>query len=274
MTLTPVLPAPLPFSNEQQARAACAAACAQADPSLPRLKTISCVGAFEAEIGSEQRDSVRLAHIIDYMLRSGFLIDPEFSLDVVNFADRRDFLEETNAADLLFISFIIREPVWNTPCYSHELYDRLGAKSQPPSRFGTMLSQHHEQKSWRERAQQAGAKMIVTYGGIFEIGTPTFCKMRPQSRWDPEQKPPYVALIESPAVQVGPYALGDKPGEYDLDTKALPRLKQLYNDQAADVPLPWLGFCAAPAYVAAAVPGLQPVTRLGQSGAQAHRAQP
>lgn len=244
------------FENEEQARAACAAFNAVCPPGVPRLKTIAAVGAYDAELGGGQKDSRRLTAILAYLLRSGFPIDPGFEIDVINFREERDFLKERKLADLVFVSFLIKKYEKNkTDLYTSALHQGLQdiqTQFDLSRVFGRALSPLHGEESWRRRAVHANAKMVVTYGGNYEIGTDIFCQ-----DIEGDEAKSFVPLIPSPNESVENYSVWHG-NTYDIETRIKPHLSYLYNNNAAvDVPLPWLGFCAAPGYLKAVGPALR-----------------
>jgi len=240
------------LSNEAQARRLCDKLCT-ALPDQPRLKTIASVGAFDAEIGADMVDSKRLTGVMSYLLRSGFLIDPDFTIDAVNFVKKRDFLKEDNQADLVFVSFILERQQYGTVVYDERMAEIAEQANSPRSYFGVALSRLHRAEIWRNRIESAGAQMVVTYGGRDEIGTHTLCDRNNQDKILP--------LIGTPSQRIAQYAVW-KGKEPDLESRA--DLKTLYNNAANDLPMPWLGFAARPDYLKAVAPGLSQDTVLGQ----------
>lgn len=221
-------------------RAARRAAC-QRFPDLPRIKTIASVGSLDHRIGYHSRDSSRLTHSLEYLLRSGFLIDPDFTVDAVNFKDNRDFLLEDHKADLIFVSYIIRNKSRHTQTF------RVAAEGAVPPEAKDLictLSHHHYEWEWTERARRAEAKLIVTYGGMIEIGAEYFC--------DPSlSEKPFQLLIPSPK-------------EECLGSFQIYEMKKIYGVRNIDLPVAGLAFCADQQYLHQLAPAMTGATCLSR----------
>ncbi|MCM2344382.1 MAG: hypothetical protein NDJ24_07460 [Alphaproteobacteria bacterium] len=248
---------PLSLPDENTARRICERLCAQA-PEQSRLKTIAAVGAYDAEIGGPRVDSRRLTGIMSYLLRSRLLIDPDFSIDVVNLAHRRNFLEEDKKYDLVFISFILREQLRGTfACATdHKINEPFSSYAHFRGHYGVALGPQHNETVWQKRVVASDPRLVVTYGGQAEIGTHVLCAGDQSTRLTP--------VIATPAFKIGhfPTKKWNRHGEPDLDSKA--SLELLYNHTANDLPMPWLGFAATPDYLQASAAGASPQTVLGR----------
>lgn len=233
-----------------EARRVCDLLCT-AQPDLPRLRTIAAVGAYDADIGGKSVDSRRLTRIMSYLLRSGVLIDPDFSVDVVNFAQKRDFLHETDTADLLFVSFILHSPSNMTMKYGDWLHGIVEEEGERET-FGLALSADHSLAAWRARTAATRAKMLVTYGGSDEIGTATLGAG--------EAGNALVPVIASPNARIAHYAVMGANGYWDMERAV--NIRAMYNDRAADVPMPWLGFAMERTYLQQMQPAFAAQTTL------------
>ena len=223
--------------NEESFRARCAEACARY-PDLPRLKTIAAVGAYDAEIGGDGKDSMRLTNVMDYALRSGFLIDPDFEIDIVNFREGRDFLFEDKPVDLVFVSYII------AGSYSFLPEFRKGqALITDQVSLCDIISRRNDKIEWAHHIDDIGAKLIATYGGHLEVNAQTF---------GGEYELDYDVLIPSPDEEcMGLYVARQ-------DMQALyPTLPKI------DIPQCWLGFSARHDFLQAVAPALNKDTTLG-----------
>lgn len=227
--------------NEKALRQRCHELCDQF-PGLPRLRTIAAVGALtepnDAGIVLSHRDSMRMNLTLGYLLKSGFLIDPDFEIDAVNFREGRNFLDEDKPADLIYVAYILRDMDRFT-----KKFERYGVP-EDECELIEMLSARHFPEEWTDRARQAGAKMIFTYGGRYEIHAGYF--------QDNGADQPYTVLIESPWDEC---AGGFDKGE----------LKAQYPDyKGIDVPLVGLGFSADENYLRATAPSINSTTCLGR----------
>lgn len=229
------------LTDEAQARRVCAEMCVR-NPDLPRLKTIAVVGAYELDVGGKGVDSDRLTRIMEYLLCSGFMIDPDFELDRINFRDGRDFLAEDKQADMVFVAFIPARHMYRmTTTYSPQLHERAEGAENFHQFFGPALSPHHSYEGWQDRLKQAGTKLVVTYGGAGEIGTDNLVVANDVSGLR--------VVLPTPSHNVGDYVGPPIRDDitYDIETK--PDLRYQYNDAANDLPLKWLGFAADPEYL-------------------------
>lgn len=222
-------------------RARCRAACDQF-PGAPRLRDIAAVGALDAEIGGYGVDSQRLTATLHYLLDSGFLIDPDFKIDVINFRDNRNFLIEDKPTDLIYVGYIIR--------HHDRLMDSFEFSPAPAPRDTNtlicMLSRRHDAPHWGDRARQSGAKMIFAYGGSVEINAGMFC--------DP-------LMVEDPY-----HLLIDNPDEECMGGFTRLEMKTLYPDHPGiDLPIAGLGFCADAGYLADIQPALTRKTCLSRA---------
>ena len=222
--------------NEENFRARCAAACAR-HPDLPRLKNIAAVGVYDAVIGGDETDSNRLTAALDYILRSGFLIDPDFVIDPINFREGRDFLFEDKPADLVFVSYILagaQAPYfWANDTKKFNMDEISYTVSRRGCRGG-----------WANHIDEIGAKMVVTYGGHMEVNAQTF-----GDRYNDD----FAVLIPS-------------PDEECMD-RFVPasKMKPLYPTlPRIDLPWGWFGFSAHRDYLMATKPSLHTKTCLGE----------
>jgi hypothetical protein len=222
--------------NEENFRARCAEVCAR-HPDLPRLKNIAAVGVYDAGIGGPGEDSRRLTATLDYILRSGFLIDPEFIIDPVNFREGRDFLFEDKPADLVFVSYILAGaqapyfwPKEDKPFNRDEI-------SYTVSRRGC-------RGGWANHIDEIGAKMVVTYGGHMEVNAQTF---------GGPYHDDFAVLIPSPDEEcMGRFVPASQ-------------MKPLYPTlPRIDLPWGWFGFSARRDFLMATKPSLHAKTCLGE----------
>lgn len=203
------------------------------------LKKISFVGAYDAVIGGHQKDSYRLTKILEYLLKSGVLIDPEFEIDVVNFREGRDFLNETSQVDLVIVSYIIA---------GRHYYDRLFS----PHKVGSysnldlidLVSSKNVEDCWLERIEEAKAKFIVTYGGNVEVRAQIFSD---------DYGINFTVLVPSPDEECAGSSV------------PLDKIIELYPDiKNIDLPIGWLGFSAEKDYLRQIAPALNNQTCLGR----------
>ena len=226
------------MTAEEILRVECRVLCA-CFPHLPRIRRIAAVGSLDASIGSRSRDSVRLTETLRYLIKSGVIIDPDFEVDAVNFRENRDFLMEKKQADLVLISYILRDRH-----YCNIFTAAANGQSQDELNLICTLSPKHHPYRWIDRVRQAGAKMIVTYGGCLEIHAGYFC-----DPWMHEE--PYKELISSPTEECMGGFMKDE-------------LKSVYPYRDIDVPVTGLGFCADEDYLKAIRPALNRTTCLSR----------
>lgn len=222
-------------SAEHEFRERCRVLCAR-HPDFPRLHTIAAVGAYDAEIGGTQPDSNRLTNALNYILDSGFLIDPGFEIDVVNFREGRDFLREDKKADLVFVSYILKDRIYA------DIFDVAARKETDPLALCAAVSWRNTDGGWCQRVKDAETKLIVTYGGNFEIGTEIFTYED------------YKELIPTPDQECA----GNYAGRPQEIRKLYPMLKDI------DLPIGWLGFAADPDYLKDVALALNDKTCLGR----------
>ena len=234
--------------TENDFRKACEKACARY-PALPRLQSVAAVGAYAGEFGGADVDSDRLTKGLIYIAQSGFLISPDFKVDVVNFLYERNFLKEDASYDMAFISYIIEQKPYPRQFAGMSCYDRNMpkireqlSKAANPSDFldrslGGVMCPTHSPDNWRKRALMAGAKIIYTHGGKGEIGTHTF-------------RPDFEVLIASPALNKN--WVGDYERHLDVEDRTVREVHGL----ALDIPLAWSGFSARKDYIQDIFPAL------------------
>ncbi|MFA7276589.1 MAG: hypothetical protein WC043_07295 [Pseudobdellovibrionaceae bacterium] len=224
--------------NETIFRERCRRACA-AHPTLPHLRTIAAVGAYDAEIGGRGRDSDRLTDALDYLLRSGFLIDPDFEIDIVNFREGRDFLFEDKQADLVFVSNIMSGRPSCLP-----VFWKAQAGQLSEDQLIITVSRRNEPAFWAHRIEEAKTKFVVTFGGEIEVNAQTFCD---------DYGLDFAVLIPSPE------------DECCSRFTAAAAIKPLYPTLPdIDLPQGWFGFAADKGFLAASAPALASSTCLGR----------
>lgn len=224
--------------HEETFRARCAASCVQ-HPDVPRIKNIAAVGVYDAVIGSPDKDSARLTQVMDYALRSGFLIDPEFVIDAINFRENRDFLFEDKPADLIFVSYIISGSFPFLPKFWKGETDNRDSLS-----LIDMVSRRNDPVEWAHHAQEIGAKLVATYGGNVEINAQAFSE---------DYGVDYTVLIPSPDDE----CCGRYVPAHAIKTQ-YPGLPDI------DLPQGWFGFSAQSDYLRATAPSLTKDTCLAR----------
>jgi hypothetical protein len=193
------------------------------------IRKISFVGALRFEPDGKDADSLRLMRALDYLRQSGVRVAADFEVDIVNLLHGRDFLAETTAADLVYISFV--------PNVDHRLFHKLsdeelseqrralasGEPGRPSSFFWQSRSPLHGDSRWQQRIRTTGAPLVLCYGGKKEIGTSAL------------ESPPYRTVVPSPDyLFCSPYRGWSTP--------------QLYSGIDWDIPYRWLGILAHDAY--------------------------
>ena len=246
------------LTDEAQARRVCERACKKA-PDLPRIKAIAAVGAYDAVIGGPRCDSKRLTGVMSYVMRSGALVDPDFSIDLVNFSVNRNFLEEDRKYDLVFISFILREHLKGTFVYNGGGEARSNFSNLLAFRrfYGVALSENHNDNNWQQRISACDARIVATYGGVTEIGTHSLCT--------DQNIQAIIPVIDTPLYKASHFSARRWNRHFEPDLESRACLKTLYNNAANDLPMPWLGFAAAPSYLKAVAPYLSTESAFGRN---------
>lgn len=232
-----------PKSTEQTFRKLCGAACAKF-PDLPRLKSITAVGVYDAEIGGDGKDSTRLTQALDYSLKSGFLIDPDFTIDPVNFREGRDFLFEDKPTDLVFVSYIISGGQSFLPKFWQG-----EPRTEDEMKLMIMVSRRNDAVCWAHHINDIGSKLVITYGGNIEVNAQTFGE---------DYGLDYSVLIPSPDEE----CCGQFVPAKDIK-KLYPKLPHI------DLPQGWFGFAANKDYLEKLTPAFNAATCLGKE-AQRH----
>lgn len=122
-----------------------------------KIKKICFVGGIDCDFKSDSSDASRLRNTIRYCLDSGIDIDPNFTVDVVNLCDGRDFLKEKSHYDMVILGYIFKYDGNNTDV-TLPRKDYEGAS--------TINSNIHSLQKWTDRIEATGAKIVVTYGGV------------------------------------------------------------------------------------------------------------
>ena len=228
--------------NDQQFREKCRVLCDRF-PDVPRLKTIAAIGAYDGEIGGSQRDSYRLTRVAEYLLKSGFVLDPDYSIDVVNFREGRDFLNEDKKADLVFVANILRD---RHACLLYWDFEELQRNPKWEECLDFTVSRMHDIFEFQDRFIKAETKLVVTFGGELELAADCFA--------GPDSLTDHIILVNSPKQE----CMGGDRGT----------LAETYPGYAGiDLPLAWLGVTADPAYLDALKPALSRDTWLGRRAA-------
>ena len=231
---------------EEEFRQTCAVLCA-AYPDLPRLKTIASVGAYNFTFDGEDVDSKRLSEGLKYLLRSGFLIDPDFDVDVVNFREKRDFLSEDKTYDAVFAAYILAYQGRLTHSFHDATFSQLREEKTIRGYLGTVMSERHYPENWLDRVRTAGAHVVMTYGGLCEINTTMFCPSYPR-----EGQVPYETLI--------PTLMSERCERDEMG-------RTILDGVVTDVPVLGLGFCADKDYIKACAPLLTQTSMAQQAKA-------
>ena len=214
---------PIP-EYEAALRREAAESCASASGVAP-IRSISAVGAYRAVLGGNDIDSQRITALLKYLIRSGVPVDPGFEIDVVNFRDGRNFLQEKKETDLLMVCWIYRRQTRGTHQFS--LYDDWRTASE--NRLSMMVSPNHSDGNWAARAVDAKARLVATYGDIEDVCSDTFGDRG------------FVHLFDTPS------------GMPDIDAEELVAPVPRHDD---DRPDPWLGLCGDEAYLRHMQPAL------------------
>lgn len=206
-------------------------------PDLPRLRTVAAVGAYGIEIGGYDDDSQRLTGGLTYLLDSGVPVDPDFTVDVVNFADGRDFLYEETPVDFVFVAYILRHAA-GLPQFWPDETDRESCEA-----LLTTVSRCHDKPGWLYRLREGNTKMVMAYGGGDEIDAQYFCNGHEKA---------YRLLVPAPNMR-------DQEIFYDDQGR-----RHSYDISGLDVPITGLSFCADHEYLEAIAPALNRKTYLGR----------
>jgi len=121
------------------------------------LSNIAVVGGIDCDFKLQSADSIKLSETLKYLARTGFIISPEFTLDVINLADGRDFLQEEKKYDLVILLYIykIGGAVSNSDTKSSD-YEGSSFINSP----------HHSLENWSKCIESTNTKALVSFGGI------------------------------------------------------------------------------------------------------------
>lgn len=145
------------------------------------LRHVTIIGTRSIDFNSlhKDKDSVRLALALRYLMESGVPVSPDFVVDCVDFRDKRDFLEETGETDIVFASYIRGRPSTSsrhyTPAFEMDVAEDFGQSANLQSE--TEWAYYHaqspltEREGWKNRVENSGAKIFMAFGGDIEVGT-------------------------------------------------------------------------------------------------------
>jgi hypothetical protein len=105
---------------------------------------------------------------LDYLRRSGIPVSEEPEFDTINFADKRNFLDEDSVYDMVFIAHIPngRNLSWTRMAFN--TYSQWTDVSKPEN-LGNTIARDNSPDRWAERINNTNAKIVMTVGTAIEI---------------------------------------------------------------------------------------------------------
>jgi hypothetical protein len=198
------------------------------------IRNIGFVGAYNFEYGAEDKDSQRLSKALDYMVKSGVPLSPDFDVDVVNLADKRDYLSEERQYDAVMISFILANQSRLTHIFNPACFQDIKEDTNKKNYLGTAVSPNHFPEKWLERTRSANAKFVITYGSACEVSSSTF-----SPKYFQGNARPYDCLIPTP--MLNSCEILWKQDQSEAET--------FINGKPTDLPLAGLSYCADRQYL-------------------------
>lgn len=133
------------------------------------IKKIALVGAVPGFANDpHSKDAKFVLPVLDYLEKSGMLAAHDVDMDVINFADKRNFLDEHQAYDAVFICHI---PNGRNLSWTRNSFNQYSAwtKTHDIKALANTIDSQSSPARWAERIAQSGAKIVATVGGYIEV---------------------------------------------------------------------------------------------------------
>lgn len=201
------------------------------------IRRIALVGGFaDFRDDAEHPDHKFVTMTNDYLNRSGMRIADDVDIDVVNFVNGREFLQEDKKYDAVYIAFIPRginmshtRMSFNT--YSEHSFDGTDTHAVRDKSRNTIAPDNSPTK-WVERIIASKAKIIAVRSGCIEVDLNYFQKSPSYGA--------YKTLLSPNQDAAALYRGASDFGREDV--------KKLYGAEV-DVPFQWLGVAATKSYL-------------------------
>lgn len=138
---------------------------------IKQIQKIAVVGGFQGfENDPECKDFKMVIPALDYMRRSGISISQKPEFDTINFADKRNFLDEEQKYDMVFIAHI---PNGRNLSWTRMTFNRFSRSTDvaEPSKLANTIDSQNSPDRWAGRISQTGAAIVAAVGTYIEIGT-------------------------------------------------------------------------------------------------------
>ena len=187
------------------------------------IHNIAVVGGFRGfETDQSSNDYRMVMPALDYLRQTGIPVSSQPDFDAINFADKRNFLDEDNDYDLVFIAHIPNGRNLSWTRMSFNTYSQWTDVSKPEI-LGNTIDRNNSADRWAERIAKTNAKIVMSVGTAIEI-TGNYLHRSSYMR-------DYISLIS-------PNDDASLVGRADIF--ATDQMKLLYGQQL-DLPYQWLG---------------------------------
>ena len=195
---------------------------------IKEIQKIAVVGGFKGfENDPECKDFKMVMPALDYMRRSGISVSQKPEFDTINFADKRNFLDEDHQYDMVFIAHI---PNGRNLSWTRLSFDRFSQSTDvaEPAKLAHTIDSQNSPDRWAERISKTGAAIVAAVGTYIEVDT----NFLSQS----EQFKGFVPLI----APKNDSSLVGRADIFDTD-----QMKLVYGRQL-DLPIQWLSIAVQP----------------------------
>lgn len=209
----------------------------KAKAGLTKIRRIALVGGFADYAQYSNHPDAKFVEMTnEYLTKSGIAVDDAPEIDVINFIDGRNFLNEEKEYDAVYIAFIpqginLSHTRMEFRTFSKRAFDGSnGNRKREMSR--NTIDIDNSPANWMKRILQSKAKVIAARSGFIEIDLNYL------------QKAPNYNVFSTLLTPERNASL-DHRSASDFGRE---KVRQLYG-QDVDVPFQWLAVAAKPAYL-------------------------